>query len=894
MLELFDLLEQESTSLDAFCSQRYYISKQSHEANLWWSGNGCENSDHFESSLDSREKEFAVASLTIFSKQLEKLLWYAKVNSDAIQRILAKLKRVVPEQARLGKVASIYTESFIASPKACIVDFERSIEKITILRQTFESERHHVSSSSLGENGCSGHIEDKAKRAILDDDIAGLKWSFQHEQQTNSMSKNKPTLAGLLQYSILHDAKSCISWLHDQDDGQQNSSYVKYGNLLHRLIIISGQMQTAHSQISHKGIASLLKRILSKKRHLLLQKDFQGRLPLHYAAKYGMSEVCRELLEFFDVPGSMSVADAEGRTPLHLAIAGGCFDTMDILISAYSAHRPNSQNETAYEATLNCCLMNATQFGRADLVQLLVINGADAAYHDGHGKTPLYLSACIGSEAVTQILLTHLKPQSSVLNLADGVSGRTPLISACIGGHFTIVKLLLEAGADQNLCDLAGWTAKDHANFRGHLRIAKLLCTYHESRKAESQVTTMLRSLPHKSCNACSSFKEREPITRARIHVMLGRMNTRKSNRPIELKPLSDKHPYLSHPELGYTIEISAIGADGPGGRFALPVLRDLTNEPLEFSSDAPDDAKLIFNLFRRKSPGDPLTDIDNALVGRGIAILRNLKESFGAKHESLYRDYTIPLLNAGSLDYIGNVTFSFLVATPFPHVGSRELKRQGFWLPDGTTQVIGHRGSGSNTSAKSNIQIGENTVQSFLTANALGASCVEFDVQLTKDFRTVVFHDFLVMATGGNVPLYILTFNQFMHLARAQPPTGDLSCIAERRYFEKSSLEDDKSRRPRSSSQGIYDESTERDLVERMRFTEEGEHNDIKGNMRGYAVHEPTATLEKLLSELPSHLAFNVEISKFMLFHSCLALKYDRVSYAVGSRRSQHGDIRF
>ena len=34
-------------------------------------------------------------------------------------------------------------------------------------------------------------------------------------------------------------------------------------------------------------------------------------------------------------------------------------------------------------------------------------------------------------------------------------------------------------------------------------------------------------------------------------------------------------------------------------------------------------------------------------------------------------------------------------------------------------------------------------------------------DVQLTKDWVPVIFHDFLVMETGGDTPLHTLTLNQ-------------------------------------------------------------------------------------------------------------------------------------
>ena len=55
-------------------------------------------------------------------------------------------------------------------------------------------------------------------------------------------------------------------------------------------------------------------------------------------------------------------------------------------------------------------------------------------------------------------------------------------------------------------------------------------------------------------------------------------------------------------------------------------------------------------------------------------------------------------------------------------------------------------------------------------------------------------------------------------------------------------------------------------DLVERMRYTEEGMRNNIKGNLRGHSIQEPSSTLEQFLTELPEFIAFNLEKKHPML----------------------------
>ncbi len=92
-------------------------------------------------------------------------------------------------------------------------------------------------------------------------------------------------------------------------------------------------------------------------------------------------------------------------------------------------------------------------------------------------------------------------------------------------------------------------------------------------------------------------------------------------------------------------------------------------------------------------------------------------------------RDYTAPILEKATLKLIGSVTFSVLVATPFPHPTVNPIATRGFWKNEGPIQVVGHRGdfprklsnvkntkhctgSGANSIERTNLQIGENTVQ--------------------------------------------------------------------------------------------------------------------------------------------------------------------------------------
>ena len=473
----------------------------------------------------------------------------------------------------------------------------------------------------------------------------------------------------------------------------------------------------------------------------------------------------------------------------------------------------------------------------------------------------LYLAARDGHEEVAKAILASATMSNNLLNKAETPNGWTPLHIACINGHSSIVKVLLEAGAERRLCDLAGWTEKEHAVFRGHMKVAELLAAselgdYEDSlssrvlRAGIVRPGDSLRCTLKKEIKAASRLEAPEttpsfcrlPRDRSQIFVILGPSNTRCNLKPVDLEGQSSNPS--NNPGLGVIIKTAGITSTTTYS-IKLPILDDMINKPLHFTTTEDlDNLHLIFQVFCTSSVNESSMQV----IGTGVILLRNLRVGFAHNRASLMRDFTVPILENGSMTYIGTVTTSILLVTPFlPHCPNLSGPSPGFWEP-GSTQVVGHRGFGANSTARTNLQLGENTVQSFLTADKLGASCVEFDVQLTKDYTPVIFHDFLVMETGGDVPLHMLTFDQFMHFSHSQVPTIGP--------------------KPRSRSISAYIDRSE-EMIERMKYTEEGLQNNIKGNLRGYSIQELSSTLEQLLTELPDSIAFNVEIKYPMLWEA-------------------------
>ncbi|KAL9113077.1 MAG: hypothetical protein Q9227_002689 [Pyrenula ochraceoflavens] len=476
---------------------------------------------------------------------------------------------------------------------------------------------------------------------------------------------------------------------------------------------------------------------------------------------------------------------------------------------------------------------------------------------DGHHSN-LHLAVERDDEAAVKGILASASASAHDQLNSTSIKGWTPLFIACVKNLMSVAGLLLDAGAKQDVLDDNGWTSMEHAVFRGHLKLAKLLASHDEPQRQPPA-----RLKPHKR----HTIDYKRQSGTSQIFVYLGPSHTRSHLPPVKLdfSLLSENWKARSLTGLGVKIK----SQEGPSERsysdVKLPILENMVNQPLIILSKDPAKTILSFEVCHRPSNQDK----DIEVIGTAVALIGSLREGLAPNHESLTRHFTIPLLQNGTMACIGSVTFSVLIITPFHCETSPPKPCSGFWEKSGSYPIVGHRGSGANSTARTVLQIGENTMQSFLTAIDRGVSCVEFDVQLTKDYHTVVYHDFLMKETGGDISLHELTFDQFRHLGQSQAPKTDLLSSSEQRYIERNHSNGTARREQRRHSLNEYDDSRSQDLLERIKHTDEGLQGHFKGNIRGCAIQEPSTTLEELLNSLPEHINFDLEIKYPMLWEA-------------------------
>ncbi|PQE33196.1 Glycerophosphodiester phosphodiesterase GDE1 protein [Rutstroemia sp. NJR-2017a WRK4] len=644
-------------------------------------------------------------------------------------------------------------------------------------------------------------------------------------------------------------------------------------------------------------LAYVLNHLEPHQRVALKSKDSYGRLPLHYAAEFGFVVICQLVMKCMQDWGQFNVEngidapewqDNEGLAPLHLSVIGGHPLTTQALLDGENWQGASDQKAAMRRdvAKSSAVLALATKSNFKTIVRLLVDAGVDINWQDATGETALHVAARFGHEECAEVLLRGTPDQKADFQLAEKSFAWTPLHIACVDGHLNIVELLISAGADLRRPDASGWTAKEHAALRGHMDIADRLAEAEaEQSTAGSEKSTSsgpssppnLSSIEKFRSQNSNNVRATEPVktfghryltNESMVLVSLGSMDMRKNTPAVNLENIPISEAHSTQLDTALSIVVSAKGAQGEPTIIDLPVQDNISTEPIVFTTPDASKVKIYFDIVPTYSGSE------KHKIGRGVAILSSIKPTIGLKRMNLQGDVSVPIISKDTLEDIGCVNFHFLIITPFSHPEMGITAEATYWKELSSTMVIGHRGLGKNNTSNRSLQLGENTLQSFIAAANLGANYVEFDVQLTKDHVPVIYHDFLVSETGIDAPVHTLTLEQFLHvndassrMTRPPSPPRDHPHVLSLRGKD----------RQRSLSLGQT--TLEVDMAERMKHTRDFKKKGYKGNSRGNFIQAPFTTLEEMFRELPEGVGFNIEM-KYPMLHETEEHEMD--TYAV------------
>ncbi|KAF9103319.1 Glycerophosphocholine phosphodiesterase [Mortierella sp. GBA35] len=661
--------------------------------------------------------------------------------------------------------------------------------------------------------------------------------------------------------------------------------------------------------------------------------DTDGFTPLIYAVSRGQAAVIKVLIEEGEIKDVDAVTNVYATQP---TIPRVMPSTPMTVLNPLVGSEVNLHAAYTYTPLSIAC-----RLGHVEAVKLLIQYGADLDAQDEDGESCLIIASKNGHVECVRLLIAGAQKGAN-LELQERFYGWTALHLAAIENHPEVVKVLLEAGANPDVFDFSSWNPHEHAVFAANNACAALLRpvtkTLDERQRLQklaangatgqgsspksnfSTASPMVRNLSSGSSETPSrpqspdiprvdsppvsggknknSVKASKTVHRAYGHkyleedslivVTLGSNDIRSTVEPVELFHKGTSNSFLTE-STAFSLEITSENATaGEKVIIDLPLKDSSYHDKIVFYSPNPEETILTFSVY------PTFGHLSDKLIGRGTAMLSSLddlRKDVKNQHPTMTplqgMNMTVPIFGVDSMTIIGRVRVEFTVVRPFKHENLKVGSKHTYWKSL-TTTVIGHRGLGMNRRV-SNLQLGENTLLSFVTAASLGAEYVEFDVQMTKDMVPVLYHDWTVTETGLDIPVSSITLDQFQKLSgskpRGSPPSSPRSetppmfttpasaqskAILVKPELPRRTSNQHGSESPSKDGQTRLGRSNSLGAIARMKAltpTSEPAHPaaKMKGNGLG-TIQAPFATLKDTFETVPSHIGFNIEVKYPML----------------------------
>lgn len=646
------------------------------------------------------------------------LQWFELVNFN---KILGKLEKF--QGALLGIDSLAISDAHLATRRICLEDLQYLNTRLATLQSTKREARHQSTNRQYVQFGhvfgsFPAEVVGNASIAIDRDDTLGLSGLLERIRKLgySAIGTQRKLFFQVLYVSVLRGSTKCIDEVLSRiipfEDGDDH---------LHRLIINIGRIQnlqrrrdrslsfsdwgmyTVNVTRATNQIVRIINQLGEGLEDITLKRDSVGRIPLHHAVQYGLFDICQGLLQQKKnhEKSSPSIAscsallsDSDGYTSMDIAVLKKNEAITRLLLEDYQQARSKIHSPKLPGSLL----ATALRLDFSSIVQLLLEFSVDVLHKNYHHETSLYLAVRSGRlEVVTVVLEAINEKTETEIDAPESVCGWTPLILACVNGNLHVVELLLGFGADPRVPDFFGWTAIDHAAFRGNLPITRKLAAVENLERNPAVHLNNLRRLEQRSRKASPSpnitghLADDVPPGHSQIYVNLGPLDTYKPVTAVNLNRYVAPEVFNPQHEAQFQIQIRAVDEQQSSPVMQLPILEDMANKPWRFTTGHLEDFQLSFNILRSDNAGQKA----GSLIGSAVALPGSLKQGLGSGRESLIRDFTIPILEKETLQCIGTVTFYFLTITPFPHPSPAPTVQQQWDLNTHShPTIIGHRGT--------------------------------------------------------------------------------------------------------------------------------------------------------------------------------------------------------
>ena len=316
---------------------------------------------------------------------------------------------------------------------------------------------------------------------ILDDNETGLQRILEELMMELGDELNEP-LVTAYHLCTLNGSESCSSALLDHMSTFKPETASLNWQLINLGLAISSQHQQRFDHRPAKleltnaedQMIRLIQNVGGTK-EWLQKRDAFGRLPLHHATHYGLVALCECILKLTNLSSEhfkdqktshILLRDQMGLSPLLISVLVKDGRMTELLLESL----PNIGHiDSASQVALDECLITSVRTECYHITRLLLTSKADANASGHNDETALYLAVRSGQQILLSCLLDRLKSGSELrLDSPEASYGWTPLMLACVTGKESMVLTLLQHGANASLKDMNGWTANDHAAYRGH------------------------------------------------------------------------------------------------------------------------------------------------------------------------------------------------------------------------------------------------------------------------------------------------------------------------------------------------------------------------------------------------------------------------------------------
>ena len=366
---------------------------------------------------------------------LQQLHWYGFVNYEKILVKVAKfsntsttdaglqdlLRSNVNVQAKCGHHLTLVTQRLAKTSKNGDTPCRTSLLP-SLLQERYETYlRQHV---------------EKAIQAIQADDSSMLEIALEHKAGKQVLHQDDNHLFGdMLFYCIILQSRFCLRYLlHYAQFFSENSKHlaqltIKMGRISSAKFRGTKPVKDLTATIDLPRATDLFLYVIRRARDYsrvgLFHRDHSGRLPLHYAVQYGLTEVCLCIRELMTQQGFADEAtrtapalieDEQATSPLKLAVLSRNTRLTECLLWSLGGPWVNKGS------FLSDLTVLSVKLGSFTILQLLLSTGIDVTFRSYNSETALYVAIKSGWTQATAAILHVIKEQApAAIDLPEAV-----------------------------------------------------------------------------------------------------------------------------------------------------------------------------------------------------------------------------------------------------------------------------------------------------------------------------------------------------------------------------------------------------------------------------------------------------------------------------------------